>query len=135
MALFEWNDSYSVQVASIDEQHLALMNMINALHEAMGKRKSHVVMAALLEELGRYTREHFSFEESKMQEAGYPGLEEHRIAHHALIERVTEFQTAYEGNSTGLSLEIMEFLKDWLQIHILDEDQQYSACLKEAGIR
>lgn len=36
MALFVWNDTYSVQVGSIDEQHKKLSNIINQLHEALG---------------------------------------------------------------------------------------------------
>ena len=117
MALFEWNERYSVQVDSIDEQHRELVNMISALHEAMSKGKSKVVMAPLLEELTRYTKEHFSFEESLMRRAGYPGLEAHRLTHCALVDKVVAFQEAYAQDKVGLSLEIMELQTIWVVLY------------------
>jgi hemerythrin len=39
MALFNWNDSYSVKVAMCDQQHKKLFEIINELAEAMRQGK------------------------------------------------------------------------------------------------
>lgn len=35
MPLIEWNDSFSVKIDSIDEQHKKLVDLLNSLNEEM----------------------------------------------------------------------------------------------------
>ena len=70
-----------------------------------------------------------------MAEAGYPQLAAHQREHQALVEKVTGYQRSFESGQLGLSLEVMEFLKDWLLSHISNVDQQYTPYLEKAGAR
>jgi hemerythrin len=57
------------------------------------------------------------------------------MEHVNAVEWVEEIRRKYdEGVSAGLSLEVVDFLKDWLFDHILGSDQKYTQYLHEAGI-
>ncbi len=65
-----------------------------------------------------------------MKEKGYPGLESHRVLHHALIEQVMELEDKYAAGSMTLSIMTMHFLKDWLTNHIQNEDRKLAVFLR-----
>ena len=48
MVLFEWDDTYSVNVGEIDEQHQKLVGMLNDLHEAMEQGKDKDALQEIL---------------------------------------------------------------------------------------
>ncbi len=135
MALLDWNDSYSVGVATIDRQHAGLFGMVNDLHAAMMKGQAKAVLGSLLDKLVKYTHEHFAYEEKMMEAAKYPNLSAHRVRHRDLTKQVEEFAARYKKGDASLNIELIRFLSDWLTKHILHEDKQYSACVKQSGAR
>ena len=84
MALFTWNDSYSVKVAMCDQQHKKLFDIINRLADAMRLGKGDDVFSKTVGELLQYTRTHFQQEEALMRKANYPELASHQGAHRYL---------------------------------------------------
>ena len=64
MPLFVWNDSYSVKVAELDNQHKKLIGLINQLYDAMKEGKGKDVLEVIFTELIEYTKNHFSAEEN-----------------------------------------------------------------------
>ncbi|MBI5086040.1 MAG: bacteriohemerythrin [Acidobacteria bacterium] len=129
-----WKDDYSVGVAEIDQQHRQLLDLINKLHDAMKAGGSPTALARVLEELIGYTRRHFTFEEFLMKQCGYPGLEPHRVQHRQLVEKIESFQAEVACGKATLSLRLMSFLKDWLALHILESDKQYSRDMQRSGV-
>ncbi len=134
MPLFEWSDDLSVNVRILDQQHKRLIAMINELHVAMRERSSNNVIEKILNDLKNYTIFHFKMEEKYFVEYDYPGSLSHKKEHEGFINKVTEFQEKYNNNKIGLSLEIMDFLKDWLQNHILDTDKKYTSFFNAKGL-
>ena len=129
MALIEWDDSLSVGVQEIDAQHTELVKILNQLNDTMVHGQDPVRVQALLGSLVSHTREHFAAEEAMMAMAGYPHLEEHRQQHCELIRKVETCLARFERGETGLSLHLMNFLRDWLKIHILVQDKAYGSSL------
>ena len=125
MALITWDDSYSVQVKDIDEQHLQLIYLINKMHDAMSTGQGKLILAEILEELVDYTKTHFSYEEQIMLKCQYPDFNAHKDAHEALTKKVMDFQKRYQAGQVALSVEMMNFLKDWLTNHIVETDKRY----------
>jgi hemerythrin len=134
MALFTWNNNYSVGVASIDKQHMSLFDSLNELHNAMLQGKAKEVTGTLLRNLLAYTREHFSSEEAMLLKASFPDLAKHRQRHADFTRQVSVFLERYERGDLALNVELMTVLRDWLSNHIMREDHSYRSCLAQRGI-
>jgi hemerythrin len=139
MAFCEWDDSYSVNVPEADRQHQRLFALINQLHEGMINTRNEATVdyavdeldtiESVLEELLDYTVHHFSTEERYMLEHAYPGYPAHRKAHRHFVERVWRFQRDFEQGQAICSIEIIEFLRDWLENHICTLDRRLGVFL------
>ena len=135
MALIEWNDSLSVNVAEIDEQHKKLIGLINDLHAAMSAGKSNDMMGGILNELVEYTKYHFSSEEKYMDQFHYPGTLVHKKEHEGFVNKALEFKGNFESGNASISVDLLNFLKDWLINHIQGTDKRYSNFFNEKGLK
>jgi hemerythrin len=144
MPFCEWDDSYSVEVPNADHQHRRLFDLINQLHEAMADDEWEVTVDSAVEELGtiaavlgelvQYTLHHFSTEESYMLEYAYPAYASHKAAHEHFVQRVCTFQRGFEEGRALCSIELIRFLKDWLENHIRTLDKQLGTFLSANGL-
>ena len=76
MAVFTWNNSYSVKVAVCDEQHMKLFDIINQLADAMRMGKAQDVVNSVVTELLDYTNIAFFRKKKRwMRETNYPLLD------------------------------------------------------------
>ena len=128
---FEWNDSYKVEISSIDGQHRNLFGLVDELHRGMVAGTANTVMAEILDRLVRYTVTHFEHEERLMRDAGYPALGGHIAQHKALTSRVLQFQAEFQSGRVAMSVTLLKFLKDWLSQHIMESDQAYAPVVRK----
>ena len=135
MPLLAWSCNYSVGVKALDTQHMNLFEILNELHDAMRVGKGRSVTGPLLENLVKYTKEHFACEERLMEAAGYPELAKHRAAHAALTEKVGAFMARHQKGDGSVNVDLLLFLRDWLKKHIEQEDKEYSLCLSQHGLK
>jgi hemerythrin len=131
MSLFVWNQSYSVGHAEIDEQHKQLFQMADDLHAAMLEGRGKEALSGLFTRLITYTRHHFSCEERIMRENAYPGYVQHHMEHEKLTQQVLDLQKKVASGKATVTMEIMQFLSDWLRNHIQVNDQKVSAYIKK----
>jgi len=134
MALIIWSDELSVNVDRIDGQHRRLVAMINDLNDAMKARKGQETLNTILEKMVAYAEEHFILEEYYFEKFGYSEAATHKIEHSQFVGKVAEFKSGFESGKLMLTIEIMDFLKDWLIRHIKGSDQKYSAFFNENGL-
>ena len=132
--MFEWKQEYSVNIASIDAQHKKLFAIAEQLHEAMRSGQARPVLAEILDRLIQYTIAHFTNEEGLMKLHGYQDFAAHRSAHEALKKQVRDFQNEFQAGGAFVSIELMAFLKDWLEKHIQVTDMQYSPYLSQRKV-
>jgi hemerythrin len=130
MAFITWDQKYSVSISGIDDQHKKLIGMINDLHDAMKTGRAKDIMDKLIQSLSDYTSTHFSLEEMMMEQNKYPQLNEHRKEHQYFVNQVRQFQSNFNNGSSMVSIEILNFLRDWLLKHILVTDKLYSPYIK-----
>lgn len=124
--LIAWDGVYSVGMGEIDDQHKVLFDIINALWRAVIHREASDKVLHTIEELERYTITHFAAEESFMRAHHYSGFEPHKQQHVAFIERIRRERQAVEAGGP-VSLDLINFLKDWLIDHIMVQDKAYAA--------
>ena len=133
--LFSWKPEYTVAVERFDREHKKLFSLLNDLNESMRAGQGRFVVGRVLHELMNYTRTHFAAEVTAMRRAGSPGIDEHIAEHDALSAKVAAFVAEYEaGNTQLVSIDLLYFLRDWLEKHILQTDQKYTRTLNAAGI-
>jgi hemerythrin len=134
VALISWTPSMSVGIADIDDQHKKLIDLINQLHDAMRAGKGRLEILPTLESLVSYAETHFTAEEKVMERIGFPDLARHKVIHKNLTQRVQETLAQASQNQAGLSIQVINFLKDWLSNHILGEDIRYKPFAAQKGI-
>ncbi len=136
MSLIVWSEKLSIGVPSVDDQHKKLVVLINQLHDGMMAGKGKEVLGGVLKGLADYTRTHFKYEEDVFAKTGYPGAAAHKREHADLLQRVIEIQQKYNVAGPGvLTIEVMNFLKDWLTKHIQGSDMRYTEHFMANGIK
>lgn len=135
MPFIQWNARYSVGIKEVDTQHNKLLGYINDLHDAMKTGQAKDVMGTIIQNLIKYTTTHFSLEEKLLSENNYPAYLAHKKEHDDFVRKVLEFQKSFQTGSTSLSIDMLNFLRDWLLNHIAVSDRKYSLYLNEKGIK
>jgi len=129
MASVRWNDGMSVNVEVIDRQHRRLFALIGQLHEAMTRGEGNSVLRDIIEGLVEYANVHFATEESYFEASEYPDCEAHRRQHRDFVTKVTDFKLGFDEGRLMLTLDVMDFLGDWLVDHIQGTDVSYAPFL------
>ena len=134
MSLIQWSEDYSVGIKDMDEEHKKLIEIINTLYDAMKIGKSKDVLEKVFSDLLSYTTVHFTDEELLMENNNYPGLVDQRNQHNQFVAKIEEQYEKFKSGFSLVSVEIMNFLKEWLLNHIKQYDKKYGAYLNEKGI-
>ncbi len=141
MHIIEWSNDFALGIDEIDEQHKALVGMINALDASTHAEYSADKMRRLLAELNDYVREHFGFEERLMAGGGCsPEFVTRHCGEHAYFRSVLRDLTAdFENGRTSITVTLIEYLVHWLLHHIAVVDramaQQLNAAEPELAAR
>ncbi len=127
-----WNNTFSVQVKEIDEDHRRLVKLFNILSHSVVNGDATNYTEAVLEELISCTVWHFRHEERLMLKYGYEGFVEHKTEHQELIESARALQQKSLQEGKPVSSEDIEFLEHWLTEHILVADMELGSHLAKA---
>ena len=134
MPFIKWKTEYSVGVFEIDNQHKKLVGLINKLFDAMKQGKANDVLGQIITELLFYAQTHFQTEEKYFDLFNYKETEEHKLIHRSFVDEMKEFKAGFDSGKITLSLDVFNFLKKWLDEHILGEDKKYEDCFKQNGL-
>jgi len=134
MSLFQWNEAYSVGHQTIDSQHKMLFQYADKLHAAMLAGKGKDVLSQTLSELISYTQRHFASEEKLMQTHQYPEYPQHKAEHDALTQKVVQYQNDYSAGRVTLTIDVLNFLQNWLGHHIGKVDKKVGKYLQAQSV-
>jgi hemerythrin len=135
MALIQWNASLQLGVEEIDGQHRNLVEMINQLDDAMRQGQGKAVLGKIVDGLSNYTATHFKLEEKYFRAFGYPDAGPHASEHDAFVRKVSDFRTGFGKGRLGLSIDVINFLGDWLRQHIQVSDRKYVPHFQANGVK
>jgi hemerythrin len=122
-----WTDKISVGVKSFDEEHKQLINYINKLNHALQIGSTQKTMEEILTGLVNYTKIHFKYEEDSMLKFKYADYANHKKEHDSLTSQVEDFHERLKSGKSTFSLELMNFLSNWLMNHIQKTDMDYKS--------
>lgn len=134
IAFVVWDDLYATGIESIDSQHKHFISLLNRMLEALMQKKGKEHLTYVIDEMEKYAEYHFVTEESLMEKAGYPDIEEHRFYHDAFISKVSDYRHKQDIHDELLTAEVTIFLTNWLNEHLSMIDQKYVPYMKKAGI-
>ena len=134
----QWSPALAVGLEPIDEQHQELFRRAHVLVDALKAGHRAAEVGELFEWLGQYASEHFAAEEGLMREMGYPGLEAHRERHEEFRRHLRTLVAEHQrkGATPLVTLELHNWLSDWLRQHVSSEDQElgrFVASHREGG--
>jgi hemerythrin-like metal-binding protein len=130
-----WNESFSVSVEKFDYQHKILIDLINQVLDVIKTGNVKQETAIVIEGLVDYTVFHFGDEEKILKQFHYPDLLRHENEHKLFVSKIKEFRSEVRSGKLSVSVEINQFLHDWLLEHIMGEDKKYGPYLNRRGIK
>ncbi len=123
--LINWNESYSVGNAEMDEQHKQLINIINKLFNSFKDGNAQSILDEILQEMIDYANFHLNSEEKLMFKYDYPEKEKHEEIHQSFRNKIEELNKMLNSGSKDAHYQLIEYLKNWWTNHILVEDKKY----------
>jgi hemerythrin-like metal-binding protein len=124
--MFEWKNEYSVKIQSVDTQHKILFSLASELNAAMAKGEGSKRLSSVLDRLLNYTEAHFADEEKLMAKYRYPRLAVHKDEHDVLTKKVRKLREDMVRGDSLLTIDVMDFLQNWLTKHIQNSDMHYA---------
>ncbi len=125
----EWVQQYGVGNASLDSYHHIFFEAVEQIDQAAAAG----TMAAAMERMAfllMYCAMHFAEEESLLQDAGYPELEQHQAIHQRFHRRMMILHGELEKNPTPeLTAQTAIEARQWWINHIQTEDRKFTPYL------
>lgn len=125
MPFITWTDQIEINIEEIDNQHKKLFHHLNLLYDYVISNADRKTLIRVLDELVDNTVLHFKTEEGYMQEYNYPKFTEHKEEHDKLTKQVVDLQKEFHEGGETISLEMMDFLHDWLKNHTAGTDKRF----------
>lgn len=123
-----WQDKYAIGLEKIDNQHKKLFEIAGRIYDLVrisDRVDKYDQILEVLQELKDYTVFHFEEEEAYMLQTNYPKFISHRMLHKEFVAKVNSVNiTSLDDHQTEYLLEMLEFVLDWLQNHILKVDAE-----------
>ncbi len=130
----KWDESHSVKVKELDEQHKIFIEILNKLYQYVYENKNREELHLILDELVAYAQKHFETEEKYFDLYYYDDSESHKKEHETLKLEVLNFQKEFLEGKKDITLELVDFLENWLVDHLDNQDQKYADFFNEKGL-
>lgn len=126
----KWSDRLELGIPTIDQQHKKLVGYLEILRRYHLTQKETEATQVVMRQLKEYIHKHFSYEERLLNTYNYTALEQHKKSHQQFSRKVDDFHNQFNAGDISVSLDLMEYLDDWIENHILVLDKQYSEYIK-----
>ena len=133
MTVIKWDDSYSVGVKVIDDQHKHFIGLINDVYKVL-ESKNTKKLPDVIADLTDYADHHFKTEEEYFDKFHYPDADIHKSAHAELQSKVDGFINR-QGDPVAIGFDLLYFLERWLLIHFKGTDKKFAEFLKQNGVK
>lgn len=121
----EWDKTLSVGNSIIDEQHRELIDSTKHLYLSLKDGNSYRNQRESLKFLKDYSIYHFKSEEELLLKYHYPKIQNHILEHEYFKGRINDYIDKINDDKIILSIDIVNFLNQWIINHINYVDGDY----------
>ncbi|HLE94427.1 MAG: bacteriohemerythrin [Sulfuricaulis sp.] len=122
MALIDWDDKFSVGVASVDHEHRQLLELINETYNRMIRPGAEDAVKDFLGEIFARISMHFALEEKIMRQHHYDHYAEHKADHERLLDEIRDIMDDYEERKYFSEEQCAHSLQQWFIEHFRTHD-------------
>lgn len=108
----------------LEKDHQKLIDLIEVLDNCVKKGNSVSQVDHYLDAFVKLAQDEFKNEEKLMKAYHYPDFVEHQKEHTHLLEQLRSMHSQLNQGHTPFGKEYMEWLRSWLETHLLDADNQ-----------
>lgn len=119
--LMQWNQSCTLGIPVIDEQHRELYTMLNDLSLAMENRQGKTVAARVMNRLFPFLREHFAEEEKSLRRIHSPAYRQCHSRHVQQLAIIESFLKGRSAKDPSTVIDLLYFLDSLLAGHVHSE--------------
>ena len=130
--MYKWTTDLSVGNDLIDNEHKHLFELLEKYYLSLMGKSSKIDLLDLVKGLRDYAQVHFADEEAFMDKVNYPGLATHTMLHREFLDKVNDFYGKLQSGKLLLTIEVTNFVKDWLVAHIKTQDLKIVQYAKSA---
>jgi hemerythrin len=134
MPIVEWDDSMSIGLYLIDEQHRELVVLINNVADAIERNASQTEISRFIRRFYNYTITHFQTEESLMDHATYPEYFTQVKEHLDCSMKAIEFHRRFVHDHDFDLKEFLDYIVSWFVKHTTGIDQTLAKHLLDRGL-
>ena len=117
-----FDDNCKIGIRAIDTQHNDLVNLYNKLESLM--KREFVNLSEPINDLFKYTIDHFRTEEQFMEIIKYPEINNHKKHHKDFLNFFDELSIRLLNNEAN-KFELLSMLGKFIEKHILSEDIEF----------
>lgn len=136
--MFKWKENFSVNIEKVDEQHQELFRLGTELYTLVAAKDGVDRYDEIMEVIGRladYTVEHFTYEEGLMKINNYSDFENHKNQHDTFVSKIKSIKAEdVDMKQRRVGMDLIVFIANWIENHILVTDMKYKDYLNEKGI-
>jgi len=122
MSFIEWDDRFSVGVASVDHEHRELIELINGFQRKIVQDDAVEARRDYLGETLAHISAHFALEEKLMRDSRYDQYAEHKADHEVLLDQLRDIMDAVESDHAVDNDALSEVLEHWFARHFQTHD-------------
>ncbi|MBN1302253.1 MAG: hemerythrin family protein [Melioribacteraceae bacterium] len=125
METIVWQETYSLGIKLIDNQHRELVEIINDVYDAKLRGSKNGEIKNSIIKLAEYTHKHFDTEEELSFKYDYPELDSQIDENNQVRIQVDKLLHQAKSGNLELSDNVIDFLRDWTLNHITNTDKIY----------
>jgi len=124
----------NLTIENLVENQKKIADLIEFFNDAMNKRKCKDEVLELLHRVSYYTEDFFISEELFLKNYQIPSYQLHNNEHKQFVEKMMQFYKRLEENDPDICNDVMSYLKEWYEKHILNSDKQIIEYMKQRDL-
>ena len=131
MPLIDWIPSYNTGIAEIDIDNQQLVGIINLLHDSMTNKNNREIVNDAIKHLAQNFQDHCTIANKVLAGIQYPELTQQQESHKKFGRILTTFLKRLKKEEKISAMELIGFLRNWFEKHVLLEDQKIKKFIKQ----